>query len=95
MVPDADAVTFRVICDWGNWIFPFDDLFDDGGLRQDKLRARKVLTWLSSSFEQPLAARLSNDEDVNQFRDTVAFHDRISAFIRSSELGGQKSAILA
>ncbi|KAK0894514.1 hypothetical protein LTR02_012248 [Friedmanniomyces endolithicus] len=95
MVPDADAATFRVICDWGNWIFPFDDLFDDGELRQDEPRARKVLTWLSSSFKQPLVALLSYDEDVNQFGDIVAFHDHISTFIRSSELGGQKPAILA
>ncbi|KAK6400434.1 hypothetical protein LTR81_024311 [Elasticomyces elasticus] len=88
MVPDADAATFRVICDWGNWIFPFDDLFDDGELRQDEPRARKVLACLSSSFKQPLASLLSYDEDVNQFGNIVTFHDHISTFIRSSELGG-------
>jgi hypothetical protein len=23
--PHADAARFRTMCDWGNWVFPFDD----------------------------------------------------------------------
>ena len=49
MVPDADASTFRVICNWGYWIFPFDDLFDDGELRDGDIRAFQVLRRLSES----------------------------------------------
>ena len=39
MVPYADAKLLRIICEWGNWIFPFDDLFDNGDVREDYTHA--------------------------------------------------------
>ncbi|KXJ86405.1 isoprenoid synthase domain-containing protein [Microdochium bolleyi] len=31
--PDAPCERLRTVFDWGNWVFPYDDVFDDGDLR--------------------------------------------------------------
>jgi hypothetical protein len=43
LAPKANHNRFRLICDWTNWVFPFDDLFDDGDLRDDPERATLVI----------------------------------------------------
>ena len=40
-VPDADANGFRIMCDFMEWVFYFDDLFDEGSLRGDPAAARE------------------------------------------------------
>ena len=54
LAPHANYERFRLICDWGNWIFPFDDLFDDGELRSDSERARSTV--------EALLAMMQNDQ---------------------------------
>jgi hypothetical protein len=39
-VPDADAHGYRIMCDFMEWVFYFDDLFDEGNLREDPAAAR-------------------------------------------------------
>jgi hypothetical protein len=39
-VPDADANGYRIMCDFMQWVFYFDDLFDEGSLREDPAAAR-------------------------------------------------------
>ncbi|KAF2012828.1 terpenoid synthase [Aaosphaeria arxii CBS 175.79] len=41
--PDTDANGFRILCDWMIWVFYFDDLFDDGELRNDPMAARREI----------------------------------------------------
>ncbi|KAF7159079.1 hypothetical protein CNMCM5623_004312 [Aspergillus felis] len=41
--PDAGPEELRTVCDWGNWVFPFDDMFDNGGLKDDPLRAQQLI----------------------------------------------------
>ncbi|KAF2996745.1 terpene cyclase [Neopestalotiopsis sp. 37M] len=41
--PEASTTTFRTLCDWGNWVFPYDDMFDNGVLRNDPTTAKKVM----------------------------------------------------
>ncbi|KAF9061647.1 pentalenene synthase [Rhodocollybia butyracea] len=43
IVPDAAPEELRTVCDWGNWVFPFDDEFDNGGLRDDPERAQELI----------------------------------------------------
>jgi hypothetical protein len=50
MVPHADAKLLHVICNWGNWIFPFDDLFDNGDVCEDSVHAEKIMRRLEESF---------------------------------------------
>ncbi|KAF9893906.1 hypothetical protein FE257_008877 [Aspergillus nanangensis] len=42
-VPHAAEDELRTVCDWGNWVFPFDDMFDNGGLKDDPRRAEEVI----------------------------------------------------
>ncbi|KAL5322240.1 hypothetical protein ACEPPN_010212 [Leptodophora sp. 'Broadleaf-Isolate-01'] len=42
-VPDAGKEELRTLCDWGNWVFPFDDIFDNGKLKDDPNAASKVM----------------------------------------------------
>ena len=41
--PEAGPNKYRDFCDWTNWIFPFDDQFDIGELRDDPEGAKIVL----------------------------------------------------
>lgn len=50
MVPHAEAEALRIICNWGNWIFPFDDLFDNGDVHNDTFQARNVMLYLEQTF---------------------------------------------
>ena len=50
MVPHAEAEDLRIICNWGNWIFPFDDLFDNGDVRKDTIQAQNVMQHLEQTF---------------------------------------------
>jgi hypothetical protein len=43
LAPKADHDRFRLICDWTNWVFPFDDLFDNGDLRGEPGRAALLI----------------------------------------------------
>ena len=41
--PKAGFERFRIFCDWVNWVFPFDDLFDNGRLKDNPDGARAIL----------------------------------------------------
>ncbi|GIJ99409.1 terpene cyclase [Aspergillus viridinutans] len=41
--PDAGPEELRTVCDWGNWVFPFDDMFDNGGLKDDPVGAQQLI----------------------------------------------------
>ncbi|SCV58194.1 uncharacterized protein FFB14_15497 [Fusarium fujikuroi] len=51
MAPEASTSDFRILCDWANWVFPFDDMFDDGELRSRPDTARLVIDGLISSMD--------------------------------------------
>ncbi|KAF3809982.1 Presilphiperfolan-8-beta-ol synthase [Colletotrichum gloeosporioides] len=42
-IPYADEESFRVMLDWNNWVFAFDDQFDEGHLKDDPVKAQKEL----------------------------------------------------
>ncbi|TRX95932.1 hypothetical protein FHL15_003074 [Xylaria flabelliformis] len=46
--PEATLPEYRTLCDWGNWVFPFDDMFDNGELRDKPTTAARVLQSLMS-----------------------------------------------
>ncbi|KAL7894231.1 isoprenoid synthase domain-containing protein [Trichoderma sp. SZMC 28014] len=41
--PFAPRSKFRTICDWGNWVFPYDDMFDNGCLRDKPEESQRVM----------------------------------------------------
>ncbi|USP77060.1 uncharacterized protein yc1106_04334 [Curvularia clavata] len=48
--PDAPPDRLKTLCDWGNWVFPFDDLFDSGELRTDLSTSEHVLDSLMANM---------------------------------------------
>lgn len=52
LAPKANYERFRLICDWGNWIFPLDDLFDDGILRENAEQAAILIERVISTMRE-------------------------------------------
>ncbi|KAL8282699.1 hypothetical protein RB600_005924 [Gaeumannomyces tritici] len=60
-MPEADAEGLRVMVDWLTWVFFFDDLFDDGELRDDPVGAQaeaEATLALMSDHEQEVSREL-------------------------------------
>ncbi|PVH79741.1 putative pentalenene synthase [Cadophora sp. DSE1049] len=68
-VPDAGRDELRTLCDWGNWVFPFDDIFDNGNLKDDPNAARKVMDDLLLVMRGG-----ARDENVSAF---IEIHDAV------------------
>ncbi|QKX53231.1 uncharacterized protein TRUGW13939_00307 [Talaromyces rugulosus] len=47
---EAGPQELRTLCDWGNWVFPFDDMFDNGNLKENPEEAQKVIDVLLSDM---------------------------------------------
>lgn len=48
--PQCGPQKFRVFCDWVFWVFPFDDFFDNGELKNDIKGAKTMLNNLIDSM---------------------------------------------
>jgi len=89
MVPLAERRRFQAICDWGNWIFPFDDLFDNGSLRNDSEQAQAVVRRLLATFKASHERCLNEDLEDGAMRNMVDFHTTIWNAIRSDSSQGE------
>lgn len=69
VVPDADAERFRCVCDWVNWIFDFDDTFDDGELNNDPLRAEQLVKAVMATMDDQIDIKqdLGKDQSLVDF----------------------------
>ncbi|KAL3452901.1 terpene synthase metal binding domain protein [Aspergillus insuetus] len=52
--PRAGREELRTVCDWGNWVFPFDDMFDNGCLKDDPTGAQEVIEDLLAGMSMGL-----------------------------------------
>ncbi|KAL5355212.1 terpene synthase metal binding domain protein [Aspergillus floccosus] len=68
--PYAGAEELRTVCDWGNWVFPFDDMFDNGGLKDDPERAEQLINSLLEGMDNDGVAPRSENRLV-QVHNTV------------------------
>ncbi|KAI8635655.1 isoprenoid synthase domain-containing protein [Xylariaceae sp. FL1651] len=50
--PEAACSEYRTLCDWGNWVFPYDDMFDNGELRDKPAAAAKIMQALMSPMRE-------------------------------------------
>lgn len=51
LVPYAGPDEFRNVCDWLNWVFDFDDPFDEGELKDRPEEAKKLVDDLLATME--------------------------------------------
>ncbi|PVH78127.1 pentalenene synthase [Cadophora sp. DSE1049] len=68
--PDADKAELRTMCDWGNWVFPFDDMFDNGDLKDDLAASRKIMDNLLAIMREGSRDRKPNGVLI-EIHDTV------------------------
>ncbi|RWA09620.1 hypothetical protein EKO27_g5480 [Xylaria grammica] len=54
-VPTAGEEALRTMLDWNNWIFYFDDEFDEGHLRDDLVAAREEIDQTMAIMEEGAA----------------------------------------
>ncbi|KAI0520880.1 isoprenoid synthase domain-containing protein [Xylaria bambusicola] len=74
--PDAPRAKYRTLVDWNNWVFPFDDMFDDGELQDEPMAATMVLQSLMSPMieSRTTPGQTPPEEDrlpIIQVHDTV------------------------
>ncbi|PYI05323.1 pentalenene synthase [Aspergillus sclerotiicarbonarius CBS 121057] len=50
--PEAEPEELQTVIDWGNWVFPFDDLFDNGRLKDDPERAEVLVDSLRAGMAE-------------------------------------------
>lgn len=79
MAPFAKEHKFRTICDWGNWVFPYDDLFDNGTMRNDPNQATVAMNMLMASFDKGFERELEPalHPGMESIGKLVGFHARI------------------
>ncbi|KGO69972.1 Terpenoid synthase [Penicillium italicum] len=46
LIPHVDTDRFRTVCDWMNWVFPFDDALDNGPLKEKPEDVRELVDGL-------------------------------------------------
>ena len=92
MVPLADMERLLPICDWGNWIFPFDDIFDNGDAREDVVRAESIMNHLYLTFGDDLASRHVVDGCATETLDIVRCHESIYRAIEALASHGRRSS---
>ncbi|KAI1811307.1 terpene synthase metal binding domain-containing protein [Poronia punctata] len=70
LVPHCPRDKLRVVSDWGNWVFLFDDMFDEGELTEDPIGSEKIINNLlnimrpdtpHSSHQQPTVVTAHDD----------------------------------
>ncbi|KAL7948162.1 isoprenoid synthase domain-containing protein [Trichoderma barbatum] len=72
--PLADRSRFRTLCDWGNWVFPYDDMFDNGHLRDQPEESQLAM----ESLMMPMLGNTSRKKlDAKDRLRIVRFHDTV------------------
>ncbi|XRM46059.1 hypothetical protein ABZX51_009116 [Aspergillus tubingensis] len=57
VAPDAEKDKLRTMFDWGNWVFPFDDAFDNGELKVDLDGVRGMMDELLTVLNNETTSR--------------------------------------
>ncbi|KAL9487903.1 hypothetical protein ACSS6W_000180 [Trichoderma asperelloides] len=71
--PFAPRSRFRTLCDWGNWVFPYDDMFDNGCLRDKPEESQRVM----ESLMMPMMGKSSYSDMADRLR-IVQAHDKVA-----------------
>ncbi|KAF4438743.1 hypothetical protein FACUT_4691 [Fusarium acutatum] len=98
--PDAPFDKLKTMCDWGNWVFPFDDMFDEGSLKSDPKRSQVVIDslmadMLDQTYTRPKSAVVQAHDDI--FRRVSLLPDEVfqNPIIQRLELLGADFVLLS
>ncbi|EME80840.1 uncharacterized protein MYCFIDRAFT_140294 [Pseudocercospora fijiensis CIRAD86] len=86
--PDAEESRLRLYCDWCNWVFPYDDLFDNGKLKLDAAAAQAKMQALFATMEST-----EEGADTEQCH-LIRFHNAIWSQLQASAPPGVQRRFL-
>ncbi|KAF4773240.1 hypothetical protein HER10_EVM0007807 [Colletotrichum scovillei] len=81
-VPYADEEAYRTMIDWNNWVFAFDDQFDEGHLKNDPIKAVEELHATFAVLEDNHAPVQLHDNPIRYVFQTV--WDRFKKFANAT-----------
>ncbi|KXH39309.1 hypothetical protein CNYM01_04276 [Colletotrichum nymphaeae SA-01] len=81
-VPYADEEAYRTMIDWNNWVFAFDDQFDEGHLKNDPIKAVEELHATFAVLEDNHAPIQLHDNPIRFVFQTV--WDRFKKFANTT-----------
>ncbi|KAI1827715.1 isoprenoid synthase domain-containing protein [Xylaria intraflava] len=87
MAPEAPPVEFRTLCDWGNWVFPYDDMFDNGELRDKPAAAAMVMKSLMSPMNEPQSSQNAKAAQEGRLP-IIKVHDTVWERVREGASDG-------
>ncbi|KAL2844769.1 terpene synthase metal binding domain protein [Aspergillus pseudoustus] len=90
--PRAGRGELRTVCDWGNWVFPFDDMFDNGSLREDPTRAQDVIESLLAGMGMGMDSSRPSTRSKSRADDPlIQVHNSVwERIVRASPVGTQR-----
>jgi len=88
MVPFADLKLILEFDHWMEWIFRFDDLFDNGDLRRDYDAAKTVMGYLSSKLKEDTNVTLPIGVHVEVAMKIARLHEPIFKAIKAHSTPG-------
>ncbi|KAJ0427021.1 terpene synthase metal binding domain protein [Aspergillus carlsbadensis] len=90
--PRAEREELRTVCDWGNWVFPFDDMFDSGYLKDDPIRAQEVIEDLLAGMGMGLGSSKSSPRSKHRADNPlIQVHNSVwERVVKASPVGTQR-----
>ncbi|KAI5366344.1 Putative isoprenoid synthase domain superfamily, terpene cyclase-like 2 [Septoria linicola] len=74
-VPNTAYKRFRIVSDWTNLIFYYDDLFDNGDLKDDPVRTKATIDRLFAAIDGDILPADPNQPDLDYVDKVQAAHD--------------------
>ncbi|KAL2856286.1 terpene synthase metal binding domain protein [Aspergillus pseudodeflectus] len=90
--PRAGREELKTVCDWGNWVFPFDDMFDSGALKDNPTRAQEVIEDLLAGMGMGLESSKSSPQAECRADDPlIQVHNSVwERIVKASPIGTQR-----
>ncbi|KAH8594605.1 isoprenoid synthase domain-containing protein [Bisporella sp. PMI_857] len=87
VAPSADVTSLRTLCDWGNWVFPYDDMFDNENLKNEPKKAMDTMRSLLSIMHAN-----ENEATIDQAgrMSIIKVHDTIWARLKRKSPFGRR-----
>jgi len=95
MVPTAKQELIFILDEFMEWVFRFDDIFDNGDLRSNYDAAKIVIDYLISKCENDADVALPSDAHVKAAIEIARLHEPIHEAIKARSTPGKPPKIRA
>lgn len=95
MVPTAKQELIFILDEFMEWVFRFDDIFDNGDLRSNYDAAKIVIDYLISKCENDADVALPTDAHIKATIEIARLHEPIHEAIKARSTPGKPPKIRA